>query len=389
MLRPSKLVAECWVEWRADRIQDPVRRLRYLRANSVPTPCSHGTSRSWFRVVAILFTIVGTSCFLLRARMTVAPLPDLARRAAPPRAPGFESLPEVWPVEQNHDFEIYSNGLRIETRQAVENHLRSFHRFTRSNGEQAPGEPESRPVGIVFHTTESQQVPFEADRRTTLKRIGESLVEFVRRHRSYNYIIDRFGRVFRIVEEQHAANHAGNSVWADDRWVYINLNDSFLGISLETRTEPGQEAPTTTPAQVRSVAMLVEMLRSRYKIAAANCVTHAQVSVNPSNMRVGYHTDWASSFPFEQVGLPNNYDRPLAAIVTYGFEYDANFLEWAGTRLYRGVDSADQQLRADAAERGLSITAYRALLRRHYRDRFARSEAPPSEASEESATPVP
>src|SRR5262249_32608845 len=161
-----------------------------------------------------------------------------------------------------------SNGLRIETRHAVENHSRSFHRLTPPPSGQVPGQPETQPVGIVFHTTESQQVPFEEDRRTALKKIGESLVEFVRRHRSYNYLIDRLGRVLRIVEELHAANHAGNSIWADDHWVYVGLNDSFLGVSLETRTEPGQEAPTITPAQVRSAAMLVEMLRSKYQIAA-------------------------------------------------------------------------------------------------------------------------
>jgi hypothetical protein len=382
MPRPSKIYVEPWVEFRADRIQDPIRRLRYLRATAQLTPRKH-RSRAGLRLAAILLTaVVASSCFLLRARMTVAPLPEFALRTAPPPAPGFESVPEVWAVEQNHDFETYSNGLRIDTRRAVENHPRSFHRFTPPPSEQVPGEPETRPVGIVFHTTESQQVPFEPDRRAALKQIGESLVEYVRRHRSYNYLIDRFGRVHRIVEELHAANHAGNSVWADDHWVYLGLNDSFLGVSLETRTEPGQEAHTITPAQVRSAAMLVEMLRSRYQIAAANCVTHAQVSVNPSNMRIGWHTDWASAFPFEQVGLPNNYDRPLAAISAFGFEYDATFLQWAGTRLYRGVEAADDRLRTDAASHALSITAYRALLRRHYRDRLPRPEPAGTEGSE-------
>jgi len=42
--------------------------------------------------------------------------------------------------------------------------------------------------------------------------------------------------------------------------------------------------------------MLTDMLRKRYGIPAGNCVTHAQVSVNPSNLLIGYHIDWASSF---------------------------------------------------------------------------------------------
>ena len=40
------------------------------------------------------------------------------------------------------------------------------------------------------------------------------------------------------------------------------------------------------------------MLRAKYRIPESNCVTHAQVSVNPDNMLVGYHTDWSGNFPF-------------------------------------------------------------------------------------------
>jgi hypothetical protein len=97
-------------------------------------------------------------------------------------------------------------------------------------------------------------------------------------------------------------------------------------------------------------------------------VTHAQVSVNPENMRVGYHTDWASSFPFAQLGLPDNYARPLPAIVAFGFEYDATFLEWAGTRLYAGVELAEQELAREAA--GGSVAELRKMLRKRYRARL-------------------
>ena len=113
--------------------------------------------------------------------------------------------------------------------------------------------------------------------------------------------------------------------------------------------------------------MLVEMLRARYKISPANCVTHAQVSVNPSNMRVGYHTDWASNFPFEQLGLPNNYERPMPALVEFGFEYDPAFMRWAGTRLHAGVALAEETVRRRAAEAGLRLPAYRKVLRERYR----------------------
>ena len=143
----------------------------------------------------------------------------------------------------------------------------------------------------------------------------------------------------------------------------------FLGISFETKTEPGQEDPDVTPAKIRSAAMLTEMLRGRYLIPAGNCVTHAQVSVNPDNMRVGYHTDWASSFPFAQLGLPDNYARPLPAMVTFGFEYDEVFAKRAGTRLYAGVELAEQELAREAA--GRPVAELRKALRKRYRARLA------------------
>ena len=76
----------------------------------------------------------------------------------------------------------------------------------------------SEPVGIVFHSTESQQAPFEAGHNETLKKIGESLLDYLRRRRSYHFLIDRFGRVYSLVAETDAANHAGYSVWADEQW---------------------------------------------------------------------------------------------------------------------------------------------------------------------------
>jgi hypothetical protein len=113
------------------------------------------------------------------------------------------------------------------------------------------------------------------------------------------------------------------------------------------------------------------MLRSRYGIVAENCVTHAQVSVNPSNMRVGYHTDWASSFPFERLGLPDNYARALPALSAFGFEYDPAFLQATGARMALSVNLAEDSLRVHATAVGLSVRAYRKVLQKRYRERLA------------------
>jgi hypothetical protein len=286
----------------------------------------------------------------------------------PPTALVEKRAAEVWLVEQSGSSETYSNGLRIDNRFTVSNHPRSYLAFPLAGGSAKPG---TVPIGIVFHTTESLQAPFEPQQNRVLKRIGESLADYVRRRRAYNFLIDRFGRVYRIVRETDAANHAGYSVWADEHWFYVNLNESFLGVSFEAETEPGAAENRMTEAQLRAAAMLVEMLRSRYRIAGANCVTHGQVSVNPSNMMAGYHVDWASGFPFESIGLRDNYSQPLPAIWAFGFEANAAFLRNAGPRLAASAAMAEQSLAETAHVAGLPPRSYRKMLRKQYKDRLA------------------
>ncbi len=357
------------VEWRAGRIDDPVLKLKYLRSVAPRLEKSNRRMHVCLRFLPLVLVFVTVSACLVRAMVQVEPLPPHIRHIKAPVL-GSEGLPDVWQVEGTKDWEIYSNGLRIDNRFSVANHPRSYQAYRVDRPEEAVEPRRTQPAGIVFHTTESRQAPFEAGKNRELKQVAESLVDYVRLHHAYNFLIDRFGRVYRIVYESDAADHAGHSVWSDRELLYVNLNESFLGVSFEAKTQPGQEAPAVSPAQLRAASMLIEMLRARYGISATNCVTHAQVSVNPSNMRVGYHTDWASSFPFEQLGLPNNYDQPLAALSAFGFEADAAFLRVAGSRLYAGVDLAEGRLRERAADRGLAVGVYRSTLQRLYRDRF-------------------
>ena len=168
-----------------------------------------------------------------------------------------------------------------------------------------------------------------------------------------------------------AANHAGNSIWSDPEWLYLNLNESFLGVSFETGTLPGQIEAAVNPAQVRSAAMLTDMLRRRFGIAAGNCVTHAQVSVNASSLRIGYHLDWASSFPFRELGLPDNYSVPLPAVSLFGFDYDANFANRAGIRMYKEAQLAEQIFRDRAGAAHMELAVYKRTLQKQYRSRLA------------------
>ena len=110
------------------------------------------------------------------------------------------------------------------------------------------------------------------------------------------------------------------------------------------------------------------MLRARYPIPASNCVTHAQVSVNPDNMLVGLHVDWASGFPFEAAGLPDNYAAPLPSLWAYGFDYDPSFTSRVGDGMRAGIDAAETILAQRAAAAGLRPGGYKKRLRQRYRE---------------------
>jgi hypothetical protein len=271
---------------------------------------------------------------------------------------------KVWQVDRSESLETYSNGLRIDLTFRVSHHARDRYPVFPLNGSSTAVRYGTAPVGIVFHTTESQVAPFDEDQNQRLKRLGRNLLEVIRQNRSYHYIIDRFGRVYRVVEESDIANHSGNSVWADASGIYVNLNSSFLAVAFEAQTGATEEV---TAAQVAAARMLTEMLRSRYSISAADCVTHAQVSVNPDNMHIGAHTDWASAFPFAALGLPDNYSAPPASLYAFGFEYDSAFLNRIGER-WKGLNAADSQMAAEAGSEGLPVARYRGILQHRYKD---------------------
>jgi hypothetical protein len=292
-----------------------------------------------------------------------------------PEATAPDTVPNVWLVDQTHDFETYSNGLRIDDRYVKPNQKRIFYPVYQ-RGAIDPSQPEfrSEPAGIVYHTTESDQARFSPDQNATLKRIGKAVIGVVQQNHSYHFLIDRFGQVFRIVPETDVANHAGYSVWADDKIIFVNLNSSFLGVAFETQTQLG-DMPSANPAQVHAARILTEMLRAKYHIPQSNCVTHAQVSVNPDNMLVGYHTDWAGNFPFHDIGLSDNYALPPASIYAFGFGFDPAFVHATGVRLWQGLALAEDQIGSQAAAHAIPVSRYRAILQKQYKEVLAALKA--------------
>jgi hypothetical protein len=370
------------VEKRAAVIADDVERLRFVRRSLAAHEAVErrrerylrrrvSVREAYWRRVSLTGRVVLTTLLLAFGLSIDAPR-ALTRPPVLPAATGTATLPgtppRVWLVERKGPLEIYSNGLRVENEFLTETRARGYHAFDRQS-RRASG-VETRPAGIVFHTTESRMAPFEPSQNSRLRRNGRDLLSFIARNRLYHFVIDRFGRVFRVVAETDYANHAGRSLWADDGHIYWNLNQSFLGVAFEaqTETEPAGAGDIATRAQIDAARVLTEMLRFKYGIAAANCVTHAQVSINLQSMRLGYHTDWAANFPFRDMGLGGGYDTPVAALTLFGFDYDSAFLRANGGRVWTGLVIAEEQLVREAAAHGTTMELYRRTLRQRFRD---------------------
>ena len=355
------------IERCAGRIPDPVKRLHYLRREMARRRFGFGQTATrirhlgWMALPALLFLLPGPRP--KGAAETIERERGLTVRRADGAAVS-PAVPKVWVVERNRSTEVFSNGLRVDLTFVTGNRPRAHFPIFSLAGSATPVRYGEAPVGIVYHTTESLVPPFEEDENRRLRQLGRNLLDVIRGERAYHFLIDRFGRVYAVVAESDAANHAGNSVWADSRGLYVNLNDSFLGVAFEAQTGAAEEV---TPAQIQSAKVLTEALRSRYGIRAEDCVTHAQVSVNPANMRVGVHTDWAGDFPFAKLGLPDNYAVPLASVYALGFVADAVYDHVVGIK-FGGAALAAAQLEKQAAARGLAVAQYRAMLRRRYQE---------------------
>jgi hypothetical protein len=288
------------------------------------------------------------------------------------RLPSYQ--PEkVWMVEQGADFERYSNGARIINTYETSNRPRRYLPF-RTGETQAAGAAQSAPAGIVYHTSESDLVPFNEDNSGSIEYRSKNLLNYVREHKSYNYVIDRFGQVYRVVRDEDAAYHAGNSVWSDGRVTFTGLNESFLGVCFETKADAG-EGEQLTEAQLLAGRLLTQVLRSRYQIDDANCVTHGLVSVNPANGRILFHHDWARNFPFEALGLSDKYAVAPASVGELGFGYDEEIVAQIGGSVWPGVTAAEGEFARRAEGQGTQPEELRRRMRAIYRERMGAQRA--------------
>jgi hypothetical protein len=304
-----------------------------------------------------------------------------------------EQVPEylqtpIWLVDETSDREIYSNRLQIITTYTISNMPREYYRFPKnSNYLPANSQITDKISGIVYHASESDLYPFMPEMNRSILKYSNRLIKYLLRKKCYHFFIDRFGRVYRLVQEEHAAFHAGNSIWADDEGIYLNLNHAFIGICFEGKDfeeinigkqKKGQATnskfsllkPTGissfSEAQLRSGKELTDWLRVKHNIPQHNCVPHALISVNPDRMLIGFHLDLARGFPFARFGLSDKYQEPLPSIVEFGFLYDSYFEKIFNGELWRGIRYSEEILQRQAENSGMSIAEYRKNLHRKF-----------------------
>ncbi|MGF1510993.1 MAG: N-acetylmuramoyl-L-alanine amidase [Myxococcota bacterium] len=112
---------------------------------------------------------------------------------------------------------------------------------------------------IVLHTTEGAS----RGALKKLKRSGEA-----------HYLVDELGRVYRIVDKNRVAYHAGTSMWAGTR----NLDRHSLGIEVA-----GYHHRPIRPAQVKALRELIRQLQSLYRVPDHRVLTHSMVAYGTPN----------------------------------------------------------------------------------------------------------
>ncbi len=288
---------------------------------------------------------------------------------------GVKYLPDykpekVWQVKKEGNYEQYSNGARIQTDYEVDNHPRQYY-VTRRGAEVPERTVHREPVGIIFHTSENEMVDFTLDNNDSIQTRTHGLLEYVRKIKAYNYLIDRFGQIYRVVRDEQAAHHAGHSIWADQKNLYIGLNESFIGVCFESSMQQaGTPGEQLTEAQLISGRALTAVLRSRYNIDDADCVTHGLVSVSPEQMQICPHYDGARNFPFEAMGLSDKYQVPPVTVSEFGFSWDDQTLAKLGGKMWPGIAIAEEDFKRRAAAMKIEVKELRKQMRDHYNEQI-------------------
>jgi N-acetylmuramoyl-L-alanine amidase len=139
---------------------------------------------------------------------------------------------------------LHADGLRISNRYSPLNKRR-------------PLRPET--TYIILHTTEGGE---------------QGSLREVRRYGETHYFVTPSGRVYRIIERNRIATHAGRSMWHGT----TTLDNCSIGIEVV-----GHYDRDITPAQYNALRELLRQLKSIYGISDDKVLTHSMVAYGRPN----------------------------------------------------------------------------------------------------------
>ena len=121
---------------------------------------------------------------------------------------------------------------------------------------------------------------------------------------SSHYVINRSGKIYRLIQDNHIAWHAGKSCWGK----YKNLNKNSIGIELVNK---GHKFGYTSfeKKQILSLVKICKKLISKYKIRGVNIVGHSDIAPLRKN-------DPGEKFPWKKladkkIGIWHSYKSHL------------------------------------------------------------------------------
>lgn len=112
---------------------------------------------------------------------------------------------------------------------------------------------------IILHTTEGPK---------------EGSLKKVHRYGETHYFVDQAGKVYRIIERNRIALHAGRSMWK----ARTNLDRYAIGIETV-----GYHNGSLTAAQYSALSQLIAELQRIYKVPDENVLTHSMIAYGAPN----------------------------------------------------------------------------------------------------------
>ncbi len=115
---------------------------------------------------------------------------------------------------------------------------------------------------LIIHYTGMQSA------RVSMKRLKNTKFKV-----SCHYFIERNGIVYRMVDDNKIAWHAGKSKWKD----FNNLNKHSIGIEIQNKGHT-IKYQNFTNNQISSLIMLLKTLMKKYKIKKENVLGHSDIA---------------------------------------------------------------------------------------------------------------